>query len=114
MRSNYGVMSKSEVMRRIRQELNKEYPHMEEDIARTQQPQLMAVVLYVLHKSFGFGKKRIQQFMDSYNGYESMMMSDDAFLGRKVNPQDIRKYVEDKFGVDLEITVLKLEKEKSK
>ncbi len=63
--------------------------------------QNMAVHIYILNTAFGFGAKRIQKFLDECNSINELMDNKGAFLGKNVSPDNLKAYIEEKFGVDI-------------
>lgn len=116
MKANYDparrLRQKRVLEQRVHDEARKQADAIYEECAKEIAPQMMAVVLYTLHISFGFGKKRIKDFMASFNGTETMMMEKGAVLGRNFDADDIKKYVENKFDIKLDISEIQF-KEKA-
>jgi len=97
-----------EAARQQEQELwDKAYQQAVTDVAE----QITAVHLYILAKVFGFGEVRLKRFMENCDGINSLMMSDSGFLGRRVTPDDARRYVEEKYGIDISIREIRIESE---
>lgn len=111
MKANYKATIKNAQRKNLENEVSKEARKqcdaIYEQCAKEIAPQLMAVVLYTLHISFGYGEKRLKDFMASFNGTESMMMEKGAVLGRNFDADDIKTYVEKKFNIKLDINEIK-------
>ena len=110
MKSNY-ISTKSEVEKMAQQAARLECQNMQDEFYRQEAAniveQMTAMHLYILAKDFGFGKKRLQNFMSACNAMFSLMMSEKPIFGKDVDTMDVKKYVENKYALD--ITVKKME-----
>lgn len=103
MRSNY--ISRAEAKKIAKQEAkaetericNEAYQNAVKDVIE----QNMAVHMYILHSVFGFEEKMIKKFLDECNLINELMDDKRAFLGKEVSPDNLKSYIEEKFGVDI-------------
>lgn len=117
MKSNY-IMSRTEAKRiadeaarQQKAELMEEAYHL---AARDIAEQLTATHLYVLHERYGFGKKRLTDFLDEVNWLNSIMMNPGLFPGKALTPDDVKEYMERVFGLDLTIKELTIERDSNR
>lgn len=86
---------------------DKAYAQAAADVAE----QITAVHLYILAREFGFGEVRLKRFLEGCNNINSIMMLDSGILGKRISPDDAKRYVEEKYKLDLSIRELKIESE---
>lgn len=103
MRSNYISRSKARkiAQQEARTETERMYNEAYRNAVKDVIEQNMAVHVYILNSVFGFGKKRINRFLDECNLINELMDGNDAFLGKNVSPDNLKNYIEEKFGVDI-------------
>lgn len=116
MRSNYKLISPSRADKAAHkvahEEAMKVYDEAFQNVVNDVIPQCMAAVVYSLAITFSFGKKRIKRFMDSFNATNEMMMTKGVIFGKDFTPDDMIKYIENKYGIDLTIRELDIRKRK--
>ena len=114
MKSNY-ISKKSEVEKMAQQAARLECQNMQDEFYRQEAAniveQMTAMHLYVLARDFGFGKERLSRFMNACNGMYDIMMQQNSFFGKDMNTKDVKKYIEDKYGLDLTLKELKIKGE---
>lgn len=88
---------------------DKAYTQAVADVAE----QITAVHLYILVKEFGFGEVRLKRFLEGCNNINSIMMSENGVLGKRVSPDDAKRYIEEKYHIDLSLQEIKIESEDS-
>lgn len=103
MKANY--ISRSEAIKLAKKEAKSEVEKMYNDAYQNAVKdvieQNMAVHIYLLHTVFGFGEKRIKKFLDECNHINDLMDDKGAFLGKEVSPDNLKDYIEEKFGVNI-------------
>lgn len=62
--------------------------------------QAMAVVMCVLNREFGFGRKRLQKLKDKTE--DEFMLMTKGILGRSYNANDCIEFVKKEYGIDFE------------
>lgn len=110
MKSNY-ISTKAEAKRMAQEVARHECENMQDEFYRQETAniveQMTAMHLYILARDFGFGKERLSRFMNACNGMYDIMMQQNSFFGKDMNTKDVKKYIEDKYALD--ITIQKME-----
>ena len=110
MRANY-ITTRSEVEKMAQQAARLECQNMQDEFYRQEAAniveQMTAMHLYILARDFGFGKERLSRFMNACNDMFSLMMSEKPIFGKDMDIMDVKKYMENKYALD--ITIQKME-----
>lgn len=114
MKSNY-ISTKAEAKRMAHEAAKQECENMQDEFYKQEAAniveQMTAMHLYILARDFGFGKERLSRFMNACNGMYDIMMQQNSFFGKDMNTKDIKKHIEDKYGLDLTLKELKIKGE---
>ena len=87
---------KAEVEREFEQRHWEIFQSIASDIAQ----QALSNVLFVLEKSYGFGKVRLNRFLEDLKDMSEIMETPSPMTGRFTTADNIR-YFRDKYGIDL-------------
>lgn len=103
MKSNYRVANRTQDDKRIREivriEIEKERDAAYEKCSEDVMHQVFAVCCVVLHRYFGFGKKRLKRFKEWFEAEGDLM--EHGVLGRPYTTRDCEKWLLEKMGIDL-------------
>ena len=111
MKSNY-ISTKAEAKRMAQEAAKQECENMQDEFYRQEAAniveQMTAMHLYILSRDFGFGKKRLQNFMSACNSMFNLMMSDKPVFGKDMDTMDVKRYIESKYGLNLNLERMEL------
>lgn len=113
MKSRYFTNQKqaSRAAKRVYEEQTNElYYQVAESILR----QHTATILYVLHYSFGFGKKRLKRLLNQRNDLCEMMEKKQQIIGKSFDPMDIVNDIEGYLGHSLKPVTISIEEPNTK
>jgi len=97
------MMNDRELQEFITKETQKEFDRLSDKAYYDAFLAAMAVVMVILNREFGFGKKRLEKFKDDVEG-EFMAMIE-GVLGQKYETNDCVKIIKEKFGIDLQKSI---------
>lgn len=97
-----GVSSPLQVREAVEKEVAKQVGVIQHDTAEEAACQVMATVFAVLHKEFGFGKKRLEKLKNLTE--DQFWLMRDGILGKQYTTDDCIEYIKKTTGIDLNTT----------
>lgn len=108
MHARYFTDQKS-VKDAIRDELREQKEKVFLDVVKTILPQHTAMVCYVLHTRFGFGKKRLMEFLQAKNDLAEYLSLNKDVTGREVSTYDVMKSMQDYLHINFKVEKLSVQ-----
>ena len=96
----HTLVTKRAVVEEVEREFERRYWEIFNDIASDVAQQALSNVLLVLEKSYGFGKVRLNRFLEDLKDMSEIMETPTPMTGRFTTADNIR-YFRDKYGIDL-------------
>lgn len=90
--------TESQIRRIVQDEAKRQTTEIYDKAMKDAAYQCFAVLMCVLHKEFGFGKKRLKKLKD-LTEFEFMMMKD-GVLGNPYDTNDCVRFLKEKYGID--------------
>lgn len=84
----------------IKREVEKEYKRCEQRTIERTSHQLLAYVLYVLSREYGFGAKRLRRLLHQIDGISRV--GSDGVLGLTFDTEDMIEYINKRYRIDLQ------------
>lgn len=102
MRARYHTYGDTQLQKSIRTEVDKYRDHLYAHVEKDCTYQAIAVVMAVLHRSYGFGGKRLQKLKNEVED-EYMLMMQNA-MGSEYSPRDCQKWLKETYNIDFEVS----------
>lgn len=106
MKSNYGPVNMTKLQRETQAIAERLVKEREADIINAVQSsimqQVLSVTFWILHRDHGWGKDRLNRLKDEIE--DEFVLMHKKPLGKEYSPLDLRDWLRNQYGVDLEET----------
>lgn len=100
MEARLVTIGESEIRKQVAEEFDKLKDKVYENAIKDVIPQFTAVCMYILHREYGFGEKRLKHFLDSLNAEFEIM--DCSVLGKEYSPEDYMNFLKNEYKIDVD------------
>lgn len=105
MKSNYyGAVNRTALRKEMEKETNKRIEEcaaeIQQQIQNSVSSQTMAVVFWILHREYGWGKARLNRLKDQLE--DEFVLMHKGIMGVKYTPVDLREKLREQLGVDFD------------
>lgn len=103
MKSRYKTYGQSQLNGKIREEIEQYRDDVYAAVEKDCTYQAIAVVMAVLHRSYGFGCKRLQRLKNEVEDEYALMLQN--AMGSGYSPRDCQKWLKETYNIDFEVSI---------